>query len=266
LLQNVQVIVIDNIDRPFTGTSLNSALTELELEDRILGVSRTARVPTNALFMANGNNVQVVGDTHRRVVACRIDAGEAPEQRRFQQQNLLGYVEQHRRELVAAGLTILRAYEVAGRPYREDLPEFGSYEEWSHRVRGALVWLGESDPCLSRDQVRAADPEKQGLGLLLHVVHGAGLGWFTAKQVIDGASREGLEDSGRFDEAEAASDQGVGLWDALEGALPKVTTRLLGEYLTRNKDRVVEGLRLEMQRDTHRKVNRFRVVRVKGQG
>ena len=181
LLQNVQVIVIDNIDRPFTGTSLNSALTELELEDRILGVSRTARVPTNALFMANGNNIQVVGDTHRRVIACRIDAGENPEQRRFRQPNLLGYVEQHRPELVAAGLTILRAYECAGRPYPKDLPEFGSYEDWSHRVRGALVWLGQSDPCMSRDQVRAADQEKLGLGLLLHVVHRLDLGWFTAR-------------------------------------------------------------------------------------
>ena len=161
LLANDQVIVLDNISRPLEGESLNTLLTEETMSDRILGVSQNAVVPTNVLLLANGNNLGVKGDTHRRIVAARILAGEHPEQRTFKRTNLLAYVEANRPALVAAGLTVLRAYEVAGRPSVGELTPFGSYEDWDARVRRALIWLGEADPCMTRERFKANDPDRE---------------------------------------------------------------------------------------------------------
>jgi hypothetical protein len=58
LLANDQVIQIDNITRPLEGDSLNSALTETHLRDRVLGASKNVTVPTSGLFLANGNNLK----------------------------------------------------------------------------------------------------------------------------------------------------------------------------------------------------------------
>ena len=64
LLANDQVIVFDNLTRPLEGAALNTVLTEASWEERVLGESRTATVPTNALFLASGNNLQINGDMH----------------------------------------------------------------------------------------------------------------------------------------------------------------------------------------------------------
>ena len=76
------------------------------------------------------------------------------------------YIPAHRADLVVAGLTVLRAYHVAGRPDM-DLTVFGRFEEWSDWVRSSLVWLGHSDPCITRSRVEANDPVRAELTTLL---------------------------------------------------------------------------------------------------
>ena len=39
----------------------------------------------------------------------------------------------------------------------------GGFEQWSVRVRDALVWLGCSDPCETIIKVRGHDPEQEAL-------------------------------------------------------------------------------------------------------
>jgi hypothetical protein len=46
LLEGVPIIVIDNLERPLASDALCSILTEPVFSDRLLGVSRTASVPT----------------------------------------------------------------------------------------------------------------------------------------------------------------------------------------------------------------------------
>lgn len=245
LLANDQVIVFDNLTRPLEGPSLNSCLTEKTITDRVLGVSQTATVPTNALLLANGNNLAVRGDTHRRIIAARIDAGENPEQRKFKRPNLLEWVEQHRPDLVVAGLTVLRAYEVAGRPGADTLPEFGSFEEWSERVRGALVWLGESDPCLTRERFKVYDTERAGLGALLLAVQDLiGGTWFRVSELVQ----------------KAQADYEHSFHGALEEAGLSLDKQSLGTYLSRNEGKTVDGLRLDGSHDKGRKVRIFRVT------
>lgn len=47
--------------------------------------------------------------------------------------------------LLVAALTILRAYQVAGRP-NVGLPRWPGFERWSQVVRAAIVWIGLPDP------------------------------------------------------------------------------------------------------------------------
>ena len=69
---------------------------------------------------ANGNNVPVFGDTTRRTIVCRQETDlERPETREtFRHPDLLGWIAEHRRHLVALALTMLRGYCAAGSPKR----------------------------------------------------------------------------------------------------------------------------------------------------
>lgn len=157
LVEGISVACIDNIERPFGGAALCSILTQELWRERILGKTGTATVPTATTWIATGNNIQFVGDIVTRVVPCDLDANvERPEERDFDI-DLHKYIPEHRGDLVVAGLTVLRAYRVAGSP-AQGLPIFGRFEEWSGWVRSALVWLGLPDPCAGRDRLYSQDP------------------------------------------------------------------------------------------------------------
>jgi hypothetical protein len=110
-------------------------------------------------------------------------------------------------------LTILRAYVVAGRP-RQPVKPFGRFEAWSDIARAALVWLGCSDPCASRERIERDDPATEGLGFVLKALFDTfGRTRFSAAEVM----REGLGGA-------------VALQQAREAALPRgeVKSRQIG--------------------------------------
>jgi hypothetical protein len=68
-------------------------------------------------------------------------------------------------------MTILRAYQVAGRPAVKMRP-MGSYEAWSAVVRAPLIWLGLADPAETQDALReSADTEHETIRTLLRAWH-----------------------------------------------------------------------------------------------
>ena len=110
------------------------------------------------MFAATGNNVVIAGDLTARAIVCTLDPEcERPEERRFKL-NLHEWVPAHRGELVAAALTIVRAYLAAGEPQKGKLPNFARFEDWSRFVREPLVWLGMADPCLTRKRIEEQRP------------------------------------------------------------------------------------------------------------
>ncbi|MBK8980673.1 MAG: bifunctional DNA primase/polymerase [Planctomycetes bacterium] len=170
LAEGEPVAVIDNIERPFGSATLCSILTQTTWRDRVLGKSRTLTLPTtNTTWLATGNNIVFQGDICTRTLVCDLDPRcERPEERRFDV-NLHQYVPAHREALVIAGLTVLRAYHVAGRPEMA-LPVFGRFEEWSDWVRSALVWLGMPDPCETRKRIEEVDPVRLEIAELLRAL------------------------------------------------------------------------------------------------
>jgi hypothetical protein len=153
------LVSIDNVPE---GTalgwpSLDAALTARTWRDRILGKSDVATVPLTSTWYVTGNNLGVRADAPRRVLRARLESKEErPEERQgLLHDPLLPWVRQHRGRLLAAGLTILRAYVAAGRPTC-NLKPLGSFESWSALVRSAIVWVGLPDPV---ETLAANDPQ-----------------------------------------------------------------------------------------------------------
>src|SRR5205814_1600925 len=133
--------------------------------DRLLGFNKDVTAPLRPVWLFNGNNTSFTGDFARRVVQCRMDSRcEDPSKRfGFRHDPLLDHVRREQPRLAAAGLTILRAYVVAGRP-THGKPKKGSFEGWDDLIRGALLWIGAADPLAGDDEVRVeADADLEAL-------------------------------------------------------------------------------------------------------
>lgn len=184
------IVCYDNIEKPFGSSALCSVLSQTEYKDRVLGSTKNISVPTNALFLATGNNLTFVGDITTRTILCCLNAQcERPEERKFKI-DLRSYIPTNRSEFVYSALTILRAYIVAGRP-KQPITPFGRFEEWSDLIRSAIVWIGLEDPCKSRKGIENTDPVRLAIKALFAA-------WFTVfdstpikvKTIIDTDSEE----------------------------------------------------------------------------
>lgn len=143
LREGESYVCIDNVDRPLDYSSLALVLTASEWAGRILGRSDTARFPNRATWMATGVNLAVRSDVARRSYLIRLIAPEAQPWRlegdnsRYRHPNLLGYVHQERGALVAATLTLARAWFAAGCPPAQT-PRLGKFENWCDTIGGIL--------------------------------------------------------------------------------------------------------------------------------
>jgi len=163
-------MVIDNLREEVDSAALASALTSNTITDRLLGTSELVRLPVRCVWVATGNNPTLSAEITRRCVRIQINAKvERPQDRsEFRHQDLRGWVREHRGPLIAAALTILRAWIVAGRP-RYDGPLLGSYEPWS-RVMGGILQHAEVGGFLQdRDRLyEGTDRETETARLLIH--------------------------------------------------------------------------------------------------
>jgi hypothetical protein len=229
LVAGATAITFDNVTAELSGARLNQILTQPEISVRPLGHTKTVTVPCAAFVMANGNNLAVAADMTRRVLLCQLDRQmERPELYKFKR-NPLSMVDDNRGEYVAAALTILQAYHVAGRP--NPPAPLGGFEEWSNLVRGAVLWLGADDPAETMEAVRANDPRRNERAAVLHRWNDAlGNRRVTTAEIIAGALA-----SPEFREALLA----------VAGAAGAVNTMRLGKWLAANKDHLVDSPRIE---------------------
>jgi hypothetical protein len=244
-----QLAVLDNLDEPLGSATIASVLTQQSFTGRQLGVNEMLDVPTTCLWLATGNNLTVEGDLVRRVVPCDLDPRvERPEARRFDF-DPREVVRERRGELVVAALTVLRAFEVAGRPGAAALSPFGSFEAWSAAVRAPLVWLGQPDPLLGRERLQQRDPIETSLRRLLQAWHAAfGDRPQTIRQAIQAARTTPLAEA-TAQAPVGESEQPHGLAEAfaeLTGTdrFDRESVRI-GQLLVKFRGRIVDGLRLD---------------------
>jgi putative DNA primase/helicase len=189
LLAGDVAISIDNCEHELKSALLCQALTQERLNIRMLGLSKNVDTPTNATIHATGNNLILSGDLTRRSLLCSLDAHcERPELRTFDV-DIIDVARSDRGRLVAAALTVLRAWQIARQTEKLALPPFGSFEQWSQRIREPLIWLGWPDPCDTVTKVRANDPERDALQAVIAQwrEHLGVDQQYTVQQVIDRA-------------------------------------------------------------------------------
>ena len=143
LCEGALVINVDNIEWPLGTPSLAAALTACEWNDRALGTNSMVRVQQRSTWPGTGNNIRLRGDMPRRCYRIRLDPKVArPWQRTgFRHADLIQWVSRHRGELLAALLTLARAWIVAGKPAPAVRP-LGSFESWTVTVGGVLEYAG----------------------------------------------------------------------------------------------------------------------------
>lgn len=232
----------------FGGGPIDRVLTAGDrVELRVLGKSEVPSLPWRAQILATGNNVAIRGDTARRVLVARLESDlENPEDRTgFLHYPLLPWVEAERVRLVAAALTILRAYVIAGRP-DVGVRSWGSFEGWSRVIASALVYAGAADPTSTRPTNDATrEPEKLALMAVLaglpRIDTGRGM---TARDIIGTLySPERLRGQAPPDGHDDLRDAIEALTDTPAGRLPDART--LGNALRKLRGRVVAGKRLD---------------------
>jgi putative DNA primase/helicase len=243
LIAGDRIISIDNCERPLGGELLCQALTQRLLKPRVLGQSKNVTVPNAALYFARGNNLRLTGDMPRRASVGRLDAGvERPENREFTIEDPVYTLKRERPRYVAACLTILRAYIVAGAPGQAR--PLGGFEKWSRLVRDALIWLGEADPLDTMERTREQDPQREALTAVLDqwsaVLQNKRV---SAKQLIDTATdfdaKESFDAKKRFLHPEFREALLIVAADA-----GHINSRRLGRWLSDNQGKIVDGLRL----------------------
>src|SRR6266849_3028218 len=141
LSDGATIIVIDNVRSRLQSAALDLALTSHTVQERILGQSKNGVYAQRATWMATGNNIQLGGDMPRRGFWIRMDAHmDKPWRRGGFTHNLEEWVPAHRGELIAALLTLARAWFAAGSPTpATPLPRIGGFQLWVDTIGGILA-------------------------------------------------------------------------------------------------------------------------------
>lgn len=263
------IVLLDDLDEDgpgFGGPCINRLLTCGGVTGfRILGKNEKASLPWRCVVLASGNNVPLRGAIERRILMPRLEPDvERPEDRTgFRHPDLLAWVRENRGRLVAAALTVLRAYIFAGMPDM-GCASLGSFEHWSKVIPGAIVYAGGVDPMGCRP---AAGPSTgseeratvrvllEGLARLDTQSGGSGL---TVRAVLDAlypTSRDHGPPDGFGDLREAIE----ALTNTPPGKRPS-GQRLARGVLAKWKRRIVNGTRLDIIGETRTGVVLWKVM------
>ena len=253
LLDGQPVVLLDNIEGTLQSPSLAAAITAAIWQDRLLGHNRQATLTVRVTWLATGNNIKLGGDLQRRCYWIRLDARSAQPWRRtdFRHPDLLAYVLERRPQLVAAVLTLVRAWDAAGRP-KPNIP-LGSFQEWADVVGGVLGVAGVDGFLGNLDRMyEQADMETPVWTSFLEAwrVHFGGQE-VTAAAVIEATAGQAPSQVRLRDT----------LPDEVADAKPERRSRALGTALAHREDRRYgpSGLRV-VRAGTEQRAVRWRVV------
>ena len=252
LLRAPAVIEFDNLTGDLVAhKSLCTVLTSEHMSGRILGVSKTATVRTRAPFLSSGNNVGPVQDMTRRCVTIHLDPGcEVPAARSFKRPELVRDVLRERGRYVAAALTIVRAWIVAGRP-QTDSKSMAGYGDWSDLCRHPLLWLGLADPTESVFEAIAEDPDRETLGRLL-------IAWQSAFGKTAAMVRDAVKQAAAFHHEHGELRE---VLHDIADERGEINRRRLGWWIRRHAGRIVDARRF-VRASGNRSAEAWQVVSV----
>ena len=137
LLQGVAMIVWDNLKlgSAISCPTIEKVSTGAELEDRVLGESRSERVSCAAIQVFTGNNIAPKGDLASRSLMVRLNADRPdPENREFKHPDVFEWTNAHRGEIIKALYTILLGNPRFRQPAKSREDAKTRFKQWWHLV------------------------------------------------------------------------------------------------------------------------------------
>ncbi len=145
LVEGETLISLDNVEGLLYSPTLASFLTADVWKARLLGTMQSPDLLQRSMVIANGNNMQLGGDIPRRAYRIRMDAGVSKPWMRtgFTFSPLLKYARADRGKIIAALLTMVRAWYVAGQPQpATPTPALAEFSAWAEIIGGVLAFAG----------------------------------------------------------------------------------------------------------------------------
>jgi len=190
ILEGETLISLDNVEGLLYSPTLASFLTADVWKARLLGTMQSPDLVQRTMMIANGNNMQLGGDIPRRAYRIRMDAGVSKPWMRtgFTYSPLLKYARADRGKIIAALLTMVRAWYVAGQPApATPTPALAEFSTWAEIVGGVLAYAGVEGflDNLNQlyDETDVEGPQWAGFLEMWQTVLGSG--HYTTAQVIE---------------------------------------------------------------------------------
>ncbi|MGH4008286.1 MAG: hypothetical protein ACRDTH_09080 [Pseudonocardiaceae bacterium] len=181
------VCQFDNVTGVLRSSTLAGLLTSDRWEARRLGSHTQISRPNDRLWVITGNNLCIGGDLVRRTVSVTIDPGVPDPHLRtgFAIPNLEGWAHQRRGDLIAALLTLIRAWVAAGRPTRARGSD--GFARWIEAIEGILTTAGMAGSFDSAQTTsRTVGSEDEEWAEFLAAVYAVfGTQAWTAKQLLE---------------------------------------------------------------------------------
>ena len=170
------VIVFDNVTGILSAPELSTAITQRVYNGRVLGRTQTLKVENQPCWIATGINIALGGDLPRRCVLIRMDPKDPRPWLRnrstFRHPDLLAWVRSERGRIIAAVLTIARAWIRDGRRVPDGTPLLAVFEDWCECLGGMLSVMKINGFLANLDrQYEEADVEAPQWGAFLEKWH-----------------------------------------------------------------------------------------------
>ncbi len=135
-------VLLDNVNHKVESGALASALTSLEWEDRKFISHEIRSYPVRCVWLMTANNPTMSTEIARRYVRIRLNAvcEQAWTRTGFEIPDLRQWMQERRGETIGAYLTLIRAWQAAGKPNGGQT--LGSYEVWARVIGGVLLVAG----------------------------------------------------------------------------------------------------------------------------
>lgn len=143
LIDNDPVILFDNMrSGGWNHFALAAITTTDRYRGRVMSTHDMCAPSTRKLFLCTANNAYPTQDMLRRTVMINLDKNVPPVgDRSFHPDT---FVRGNRGRCVMLALRILQDFRASGAKY--DLPEMGSFDEWTALIRCAMAHYGRLDP------------------------------------------------------------------------------------------------------------------------
>lgn len=145
LMTGATMITIDNVEGVLRSPILAKVLTGETHNGRILGTSKMVNVPQRAIWIANGNNIQLGGDMARRSYRIRMitKVSNPWEREDFTYPDLMQAVKDNRGKIISSLLTIARSWFLAGKPTpHKKIKKMATFSQWAETIGSMLSYAG----------------------------------------------------------------------------------------------------------------------------